>query len=120
IGQLAKVDPGPGNIRDHQDEIMASIINNIPVYMPYASALFNNRAKVDRPDVIPAHSTNLAFTGEFAEQPFQMVFTEQSAVRSGEIAAYHFTGIPMSHLVKTPRYDKDIKTLMRATKKMFE
>ncbi|MFK5280698.1 oleate hydratase, partial [Lacticaseibacillus paracasei] len=103
-----------------QDEIMASIINNIPVYMPYASALFNNRAKVDRPDVIPAHSTNLAFTGEFAEQPFQMVFTEQSAVRSGEIAAYHFTGIPMSHLVKTPRYDKDIKTLMRATKKMFE
>ncbi|EPC51538.1 myosin-cross-reactive antigen, partial [Lacticaseibacillus paracasei subsp. paracasei CNCM I-4270] len=23
-------------------------------------------------------------------------------------------------LVKTPRYDKDIKTLMRATKKMFE
>jgi oleate hydratase len=120
IGQLAKVDPGPGNIRDRQDEIMASIINNIPVYMPYASALFNNRAKVDRPEVIPAHSTNLAFTGEFAEQPFQMVFTEQSAVRSGEIAAYHFTGIPMSHLVHTPRYDKDIKTLMRATKKMFE
>ncbi|MBO3092944.1 oleate hydratase [Schleiferilactobacillus harbinensis] len=120
IGQLAKVDPGPGNIKDKEDEILASIINNIPVHMPYASALFNNRAKSDRPLVIPAHSTNLAFTGELAEQPFQMVFTEQSAVRSGEIAAYHFAGIPMSHLVKTPRYDKDIPTLLRASKKMFE
>ena len=120
IGQLAKVDPGPGNIKDKEDEILASIINNIPVHMPYASALFNNRAKSDRPLVIPAHSTNLAFTGEFAEQPFQMVFTEQSAVRSGEIAAYHFAGIPMSHLVKTPSYDKDIPTLLRASKKMFE
>ncbi len=120
IGQLAKVDPGPVNIREHEEAIMDSVINCIPVYMPYASALFNNRAKADRPKVIPANATNLAFTGEFVEQPYQMIFTEQSAVRSGEIAAFHFAGIPMSHLVKTPRYDKDIPTLMRATKKMFE
>ena len=120
IGQLAKVDPGPVNIREKEAEIMDSVINNIPVYMPYASALFNNRAKIDRPEVIPEHSTNLAFTGEFVEQPYQMIFTEQSAVRSGEIAAYHFAGIPMAKLVDTPRYDRDIKTLMRATKKMFE
>lgn len=120
IGQLSKVDPGPVNIKEHEEEILDSIINNIPVYMPYASALFNNRAKSDRPKVIPKHSTNLAFTGEFVEQPYQMVFTEQSAVRSGEIAAFHFAGIPMSRLVKTPRYDKDLPTLMRAAKKMFE
>ena len=120
IGQLAKVDPGPINIREKEAEIMDSVINNIPVYMPYASALFNNRAKTDRPEVIPEHSTNLAFTGEFVEQPYQMIFTEQSAVRSGEIAAYHFAGIPMAKLVDTPRYDRDIKTLMRATNKMFE
>lgn len=120
IGQLSKVDPGPVNIREKEKEIMESVINNVPAYMPYASALFNNRAKVDRPKVIPKHSTNLAFTGEFAEQPYQMVFTEQSAVRSGEIAAYHFAGIPMSHLVPTPRYDKDLPTLMRAAKKMFD
>lgn len=119
IGQLSKVDPGPGNIRDKEAEIMASVINNVPVYMPYASALFNNRAKTDRPKVIPQHSTNLAFTGEFVEQPYQMIFTEQSAVRSGEIAAFHFAGIPMSRLVPTPRYDKDLKTLARAAKKMF-
>ncbi|MGY3766495.1 oleate hydratase [Vagococcus vulneris] len=120
IGQLSKVDPGPGNIRDKEAEIMNSVINSIPVYMPYASALFNNRAKSDRPKVIPKHSTNLAFTGEFVEQPYQMIFTEQSAVRSGEIAAFHFAGIPMSRLVDTPRYDKDLKTLARAAKKMFE
>lgn len=120
IGQLSKVDPGPINISDKEEKIMDSVINCIPVYMPYASALFNNRAKSDRPKVIPKHSTNLAFTGEFVEQPYQMIFTENSAVRSGEIAAFHFAGIPMSRLVKTPRYDKDIKTLLRAAKKMFD
>lgn len=120
IGQLSKVDPEPINISDKEEEIMDSVINCIPVYMPYASALFNNRAKSDRPKVIPKHSTNLAFTGEFVEQPYQMIFTENSAVRSGEIAAFHFAGIPMSRLVKTPRYDKDVKTLLRAAKKMFD
>lgn len=120
IGQLSKVDPGPINISEKEEEIMGSVINCIPVYMPYASALFNNRAKSDRPKVIPKHSTNLAFTGEFVEQPYQMIFTENSAVRSGEIAAFHFAGIPMSRLVKTPRYDKDVKTLLRAAKKMFD
>lgn len=119
IAHLSQVDSGPINIKDREPEILDSVVNNIPVYMPYASALFNNRAKVDRPEVIPDHSTNLAFTGEFVEQPYQMVFTEQSAVRSGEIAAYHFAGVPMSKLVKTPKYDHDIKTLLRATKKMF-
>ena len=103
IGQLAKVDPGPINIETKEKAIMKSVVNCIPVYMPYASALFNNRAKSDRPKVIPKHSTNLAFTGEFVEQPYQMIFTEQSAVRSGEIAAFHFAGVPMSrlHLVMT-------------------
>ncbi|KGB51103.1 isomerase [Leuconostoc mesenteroides P45] len=120
IEHLSVVDPGPINIKEHQDDILDSVVNNIPAYMPYASALFNNRAKIDRPEVIPEHSTNLAFTGEFVEQPYQMIFTEQSAVRSGEIAAFHFAGIPMSKLVKTPRYDRDIPTLLRAAKKMFD
>lgn len=120
IGQLSKVDPGPVNIMEKKQAILDSVINCIPVYMPYASALFNNRAKSDRPEIIPEHSTNLAFTGEFVEQPYQMIFTEESAVRSGEIAAYYFAGVSMDKLVKTPRYDKDPKTLLKAAKKMFE
>lgn len=94
IGQLSKVDPGPINISNKEEEIMDSVINCIPVYMPYASALFNNRAKSDRPKVIPKNSTNLAFTGEFVEQPYQMIFTENSAVRSGEIASIPFCWYP--------------------------
>ena len=120
IGQLSKVDPGPVNIMEKKQAILDSVINCIPVYMPYASALFNNRAKSDRPEIIPEHSTNLAFTGEFVEQPYQMIFTEESAVRSGEIAAYYFAGVSMDKLVKTPRYDKDPKTLLKAARKMFE
>ena len=120
LGQLSKVDPGPTNIMKKKDQILESVINCIPVYMPYASALFNNRAKADRPKVIPDFSTNLAFTGEFVEQPYQMIFTEESAVRSGEIAAFHFAGVPDSKLVKTPRYDHDPVTLMKAAKRMFD
>lgn len=120
IGQLSKVDPGPVNIMEKKQAILDSVINCIPVYMPYASALFNNRAKSDRPEIIPEHSTNLAFTGEFVEQPYQMIFTEESAVRSGEIAAYYFAGVSMDKLVKTPRYDKDPKTLLKAARKMFK
>ena len=33
IGQLSKVDPGPHNIMDLEDEIMDSVINCIPVYI---------------------------------------------------------------------------------------
>lgn len=61
IGQLAKVDPGPGNIRDRQDEIMASIINNIPVYMPYASAPSTIAPKlIDRKSFPPTQPTSLS------------------------------------------------------------
>ncbi|WP_310652726.1 oleate hydratase, partial [Lactobacillus jensenii] len=76
---------GPHIIKDLEAKILASVINCIPCYMPYASALFNNRAKSDRPAIIPKHSTNLAFRGEFVDQPYQMIFTEEIAVRSGEV-----------------------------------
>ena len=46
-GQLSKVDPWSSEYSGEKEtEIFDSVINNIPVYMPYASALFNNRAKV--------------------------------------------------------------------------
>ena len=49
IGQLSKVDPGPENIRTKEKEIFASVVNNIPVYMPYASAFIQQSGKSDRP-----------------------------------------------------------------------
>ena len=119
IGQLAAIDHSSDNIRNHVDEIMDSVINVIPVYMPYASALFNQRAKGDRPAVVPEGSTNLAFISQFAEMPFDMVFTEQYSFRAAQIAVYHFLGIPDKHLTKLHHYEKSPKVMARATKTMF-
>ena len=119
LGHLSEVDKSADNIMNHEDEIMKSIVNVIPVYMPYASALFNRRAVGDRPDVVPKNSKNLAFVSQFAEMPFDMVFTEQYSFRAAQIAVYHFMGIPDSELTPVHHYEKDPKVMLRATKTMF-
>ncbi|AMV62520.1 putative oxidoreductase [Pediococcus damnosus] len=119
LGHLAAVDPARDNIADHTEEIMDSVVNVIPAYMPYASALFNRRAVGDRPDVVPKNSKNLAFISQFAEMPFDMVFTEQYSFRCAQIAVYHFMGLPDSELTPLHHYEKQPKVLAKATKTMF-
>ncbi len=119
LGQLARVDTRAMTIDTKTDEIWDSIVNVVPAHMPYASALFAVRAKGDRPDVVPAHSTNLAFISQFVEMPFDMVFTEQYSVRAAQIAVYHFLGIPDSKLTKLHHYEKDPRVLAKATRTMF-
>ncbi|KRL56352.1 oleate hydratase [Furfurilactobacillus rossiae] len=119
IGHLNEVDDSRDKIGDHIDDIMASTVNVIPVYMPYASALFNRRAVGDRPLVVPKHSHNLAFISQFAEMPFDMVFTEQYSFRCAQRAVYTFLGIPLSKLTPLHHYEKDPKVMARATKTMF-
>ncbi len=119
IGHLNEVDDGRDKIGDHIDDIMASTVNVIPVYMPYASALFNRRAVGDRPLVVPKHSHNLAFISQFAEMPFDMVFTEQYSFRCAQRAVYTFLDIPLSKLTPLHHYEKDPKVMARATKTMF-
>jgi oleate hydratase len=119
LGHLAEVDRAADNISEHEQEIMDSVINVIPVYMPYASALFNQRAIGDRPDVVPKNSKNLAFVSQFAEMPFDMVFTEQYSIRAAQKAVYHFMGIPESQMTPVHHYEKDPKVLLKATKTMF-
>ncbi|MDG9754277.1 oleate hydratase [Pediococcus pentosaceus] len=119
LGHLSEVDRAADNIINHEEEIMDSIVNVIPVYMPYASALFNQRAVGDRPDVIPKNSKNLAFVSQFAEMPFDMVFTEQYSIRAAQKAVYHFMGIPESQMTPVHHYEKDPKVLLKATKTMF-
>jgi oleate hydratase len=96
-----------------------SVVNVVPVLMPYASALFNRRAVGDRPLVVPKRSKNLAFISQFAELPYDMVFTEQYSVRCAQVAAYHFLGLPASRLTKINRYDRDPRVLLKATQAMF-
>ncbi|OIK85548.1 oleate hydratase [Oenococcus oeni] len=120
IGHLNEVDGAADKIGDHLDQIWDSVVNAIPVYMPYASALFNRRAVGDRPAVVPKNSKNLAFISQFAEMPFDMVFTEQYSIRAAQVAVYKFLGIPSSKLTKLHHYEKDPKVIARATKKMFK
>ncbi|MEP6654883.1 MAG: oleate hydratase, partial [Myxococcales bacterium] len=40
------------------------------------------RKRGDRPDVVPSGSTNLAFMGQFAETPDDVVFTVEYSVRT--------------------------------------
>lgn len=77
----------------YDQEIKDSVINVIPVMMPYIDALFQPRAKTDRPFVVPEGSTNLAFISQFVEIPQDMVFTEEYSVRAARIAVYTLLGI---------------------------
>lgn len=120
IGNLSAVDKSDDNIINHLDEIMDSIENVVPVWMPYCSAVFNVRAKGDRPEVVPKGSKNLAFVSQFCEMPFDMVFTEQYSFRAAQIAVYTFLGIPLDQLTPVHHYEKNPLILAKATKKMFE
>ena len=119
LGHLTEVDQATDSIVYHEEEIMDSIVNVIPVYMPYASALFNTRAVGDRPEVVPKHSKNLAFVSQFAEMPFDMVFTEQYSFRAAQRAVYHFLGIPEEKMTPVHHYEKNPKVLLKATRTMF-
>jgi oleate hydratase len=71
----------------HKDKILQTA-NLIPCMMPYVTSQFLVRKAGDRPDVVPRGSTNLAFLGQFAELPDDVVFTVEYSVRSAQIAVY--------------------------------
>ncbi len=120
IDHLSAIDKreGEDNIASKKDQIIAETINSIPVYMPYASALFNQRAVGDRPPVIPQHSKNLAFISQFVEMPFDMVFTEQYSVRAAQIATYGLLHLD-KELTPLHHYEKDPSVMLNAGKTMF-
>ncbi|MCX5559568.1 oleate hydratase [Streptomyces sp. NBC_00038] len=54
----------------------------IPAKMPYITSQFLVRKAGDRPQVVPQGSTNLAFIGQYAEVPDDVVFTVEYSVRT--------------------------------------
>ena len=56
--------------------------------MPYVTSQFMPRKVSDRPKVIPDGCTNLALIGQFIEIPDDCVFTVETSVRTGMMAAY--------------------------------
>ncbi|WP_213982152.1 oleate hydratase [Sphingomonas sp. dw_22] len=65
----------------------------IPCMMPFITSQFLRREHGDRPEVIPQGWTNLAFTGQYCEQPDDVVFTVEYSVRSAQTAAYRLLGL---------------------------
>ncbi|MEU4874480.1 oleate hydratase [Streptomyces sp. NPDC021608] len=54
----------------------------VPCVMPYITSQFLARRRDDRPLVVPEGSVNLAFVGQFAEVPDDVVFTVEYSVRT--------------------------------------
>jgi oleate hydratase len=66
---------------DVRDQILDSAIV-LPAMMPYITSQFLVRKSGDRPAVVPPGSTNLAFIGQYAEVPDDVVFTVEYSVRT--------------------------------------
>lgn len=60
----------------------------IPCAMPFITSQFMKRKQGDRPLVVPIGSTNLAFLGQYAEQPDDVVFTVEYSIRCAMTAVY--------------------------------
>ncbi len=101
------------HFENHEQEIKDSVINVIPVMMPYIDALFQPHAKKDRPLVIPEGSTNLALISQFVEIPHDMVFTEEYSVRAARTAVYSLLSIEKEVAPVTP-YNKHPEVLAKA------
>ncbi|MCH3987401.1 MAG: oleate hydratase [Lachnospiraceae bacterium] len=85
-----------------RDEVVAAV----PAAMPYIDSQFLPRAAGDRPEVVPAGSVNLGFTGQFCEIPEDVVFTEEYSVRASRTAVYKLLDMnKQAAPVKPIRYD---------------
>lgn len=99
-------------------ELMKTVINVIPCYMPYVDAQFQPRKYSDRPPVIPAGSTNFAMASQFVEIPEDMVFTEEYSVRATRIAVYGLMDVQKDICPVTP-YNRKPGVLARALRKAY-
>ena len=85
----------------------------IPCMMPFITSQFLRREKGDRPHVVPEHSKNLAFVGQFCELPDDVVFTVEYSIRSAQTAVYSLLG-----LTRTPppvyKGNHDPRVLLKA------
>ena len=61
--------------------------------MPYITSQFLVRSSGDRPQVVPEGSTNLAFIGQYAEVPDDVVFTVEYSVRTAWTAVAQLLGL---------------------------
>ncbi|MFF4979135.1 oleate hydratase [Streptomyces sp. NPDC001046] len=65
----------------------------VPCLMPYITSQFLTRRRDDRPEVVPEGSVNLAFIGQFADVPDDVVFTVEYSVRTAWTAVSRLLGL---------------------------
>jgi oleate hydratase len=93
--------------------------NCIPCRLPYITSMFMPRAPGDRPDVVPASSSNLAFVSQFAELPQDVVFTVEYSVRAAQTAVYRLLGVERAVPPVTP-HDRSLHVMIDALVKAFK
>jgi oleate hydratase len=77
---------------DRADAVLADAIC-LPCMMPFITSQFLVRSKGDRPQIHPDGYANFAITGQFCEQPDDVVFTVEYSVRSAMTAVYALLGL---------------------------
>ena len=107
------------HFEDQLDDIMETVINVIPCMMPYVDAQFQPRKMTDRPQVVPAGSTNFAMISQFVEIPEDMVFTEEYSVRAARIAVYSLMNYTDKKICPVTPYKKNPKVLKTALKTSY-
>ena len=65
----------------------------VPCMMPFITSQFLPRQHGDRPQIVPAGSTNLALMGQFCELPLDVVFTVEYSIRSAQVAVNALLGL---------------------------
>ena len=86
---------------------------------PYITSMFMPRVLSDRPQPVPAGSTNFAFISQFVEIPDDVVFTVEYSVRAAQMAVYQLLGIQRDIPALTPN-DKSLRTQLEALVKAFK
>ena len=81
------------HVPEEQQQTILERSKTIPCMMPFITSQFLRRESGDRPDVLPKGWKNLAVTGQFCEQPDDIVFTVEYSVRSAANAVYGLLGL---------------------------
>jgi len=99
-------------------EQLLKTTNCIPCMLPYITSQFLTRASGDRPQVKPEISENLAFIGQFAEVPDDVVFTVEYSVRTAQTAVYELLELDKKPI---PMYkgENHLNVLFEAMKTML-
>jgi oleate hydratase len=93
-------------VKEGRAEVLRSSIC-IPCMMPYITSQFMPRSPGDRPKVVPDGVTNLAFVGQYAEIPEDVVFTVEYSVRTAQTAVCRLADaecwpVPVYHGMRHP------------------